>query len=467
MKKKIKKISAAMGCSIAISYCTALNAFAGVEPNPVISRGVPAYSGANTYTASAGNDEHYFSFWTGTSPDYLAYDLSGVPTEERETVLAVWYNVSSYDQIGNYKSRNMEPSDYTIEVNSAVGGQYPESGWEIVETVSDNSLSSRQHIVNMKGYNWIRMNVSKSDGKDNGQIQLNMDIHSATAGVSDSWLFLGDSITAGGMNNCYGTGFATHLHEIDQRYFPVQENGGIGGITSTDGKNNIDRWLSTCNSRFVSIAYGTNDAWDDKTGAERYYENIKYMIDAVLAAGKIPVLPKIPFSTEKGVADNLPRYNAMVDKLWNEYGDKLVHGADLETFLKEHTEYLGQDGVHPNSEGYEAIRKFWAESMYVNVYKASTPEPVTTTAETTTTETTTTTVESDILYGDANLDGKVDVSDAVLIMQSLANPSKYKLSEQGSKNGDVQGNEDGITSKDALAIQKFKLGLITKLPEKE
>ena len=475
MKKYLKKLSAVVGCSVALTCSAALNAVASVQPNPVISRGVPAYSGANPYTATAANDEHYFSFWTGTSPDYLAYDLSMVPTEDRETVLAVWYNVSSYDQIGNYKSRNMEPSDYTIEVNPADGGTYPESGWEVVETVEDNTLSSRQHVVDMKGYNWIRMNISKSDGKENGQIQLNMDIHNVSGGVSDSWLFLGDSITAGGMNNCYGTGFATHLHNIDERYFPVQENGGIGGITSTDGRNNIDRWLTTCNSRFVSIAYGTNDAWGDQTGADKYYENTKYMIDAVIKAGKVPVLPKIPFSTEKGVADNLPKYNAMVDKLWDEYGDKLIHGADLETYLKENPEYLGQDGVHPNSEGYEAMRKYWAETMYENVYKASTPEPVTTTAETTTTtvttttaaETTTTTAESNILYGDANLDGDVDVSDAVLIMQSLANPSKYKLTEQGGKNGDVQGNGDGITSKDALSIQKYKLGLISELPDKE
>lgn len=465
MNKHIKRISAAVGCSLALSCITAVNAFAGVKPNPLISRGVPAYSGMNTYTASAGNDEHYYSFWTGTAPDYLAYDLSGVPAEDRETVLAVWYNVSSYDQLGNYASRNMEPSDYTIEINSADGGSYPESGWKVVETVENNTLSSRQHIIDMKGCNWIRMNISRSDGKDNGQIQLNMDIHNVTAGVSDSWLFLGDSITAGGMNNCYGTGFATHLHNIDERYFPVQENGGIGGITSADGKNNIDRWLSSCNSRFVSIAYGTNDAWGNQTGAEKYYENTKYMIDAVLAAGKTPVLPKIPFSTEKGVADNLPEYNAMVDRLWEEYGDKLVHGADLEAYLKENPQYLSPDGVHPGSEGYEAIRKFWAESMYENVYKASSQTAETTTADN----------DGGILYGDANLDSNVDVSDAVLVMQSMANPDKYgergndpgHLTEQGRKNADVSGNGDGITSKDALAIQKFKLGLISGLPEKE
>ncbi len=70
------------------------------------------------------------------------------------------------------------------------------------------------------------------------------------------------------------------------------------------------------------------------------------------------------------------------------------------------------------------------------------------------------------LTGDANCDGNVDMSDAVLIMQSLANPSNYKLTDQGSKNADCYNVGDGVTNADALAIQKYKLSLITELPEK-
>ncbi|MBP7343957.1 MAG: leucine-rich repeat protein [Clostridia bacterium] len=59
--------------------------------------------------------------------------------------------------------------------------------------------------------------------------------------------------------------------------------------------------------------------------------------------------------------------------------------------------------------------------------------------------------------GDSNGDGRIDMSDAVLIMQTIANPSKYKLNEQGSKNADMDG--DGVTNADALAIQKKLLKL--------
>lgn len=129
--------------------------------------------------------------------------------------------------------------------------------------------------------------------------------------------------------------------------------------------------------------------------------------------------------------------------------------------------------------------KWWgdtAPSMAPIEEKPQTTEPVTTTAETTTSttsETTSTTSETssetttsattsavaDIAYGDANCDRKVDVSDAVLIMQTLSNPSKYKLTEQGRANADCSGNGDGVTNADALAIQKYKLEIIKSLPE--
>ncbi len=306
-------------------------------PNPVISRNCPAYSGSNPATAVAGNDEHYFSFWNAQCPDYLAYDLSEVPVENRRVIDAVWYCTSAYDVVGMYVNRNMEPSDYTIEINASPGGDYPETGWEVAETVSGNTLASRQHVVEFAGYNWIRICIDKADDKEGSTAMINFDIHDVSDGVSDSWLFLGDSITAGGMNNCYGTGFATHLHALDERYFPIQENGGIGGITSKDGLEHIDKWLSTFPGQYVSIAYGTNDAWGNQTGAQKYYENTKAMIDKVLELGKTPVLPKIPHAEEPGVADYLDDYNAMIDKLWAEYPE-VIQGPDFDAIMTEHPE---------------------------------------------------------------------------------------------------------------------------------
>ena len=61
--------------------------------------------------------------------------------------------------------------------------------------------------------------------------------------------------------------------------------------------------------------------------------------------------------------------------------------------------------------------------------------------------------------GDSNADGKKDMADVVFIMQSLANPDKYKLSAIGRFNADINNTGDGITLMDAQAMQERLLGL--------
>ena len=70
------------------------------------------------------------------------------------------------------------------------------------------------------------------------------------------------------------------------------------------------------------------------------------------------------------------------------------------------------------------------------------------------------TPETVTLSGDANCDGKVDISDAVLILQYLSNPEKYPISAQGLLNADIVGN-DGVTALDALQIQMIEAGSIS------
>ncbi len=372
----IKKMVACVSALSVLSTMSVLNVSAEITANPVISRDCPAYAGTGESTAYAANDAYYYSFWFGTAPTYLAYDLSSIPEEQREKVIAVWYNTSSaYDStVGeNYNSTNAMPTDYTIEVNSADGGTYPEDNWEVVETVKGNNCHSRQHAIDMKGYNWIRINITGVDGKESGSVGINMDIHNVSDGISDSWIFYGDSITACGMMNCYGTGFAEFVNQIDSRYFPVQENGGIGGIKSSHGAENIEKWLDMFPGKYVSIAYGTNDSWGNQTGAEKYYENTAFMVEEVLERGKIPVVPKIPYSLETGVSTYLDDYNAMIDKIYETYPE-VIKGPDFYTLLKENPEYLSADGVHPNDDGYAFMRKTWAETMYKSVYSVENSE---------------------------------------------------------------------------------------------
>ena len=75
------------------------------------------------------------------------------------------------------------------------------------------------------------------------------------------------------------------------------------------------------------------------------------------------------------------------------------------------------------------------------------------------------------VWGDANCDNTVDMSDVVLIMQALANPNKYGLegtekthiTEIGWNWADVDLSSKGVTANDALRIQEYLLKKIDTL----
>ena len=68
--------------------------------------------------------------------------------------------------------------------------------------------------------------------------------------------------------------------------------------------------------------------------------------------------------------------------------------------------------------------------------------------------------EPPTLLGDANVDDKVTISDAVAILQHLANSNKYGLKEEGRNRGDCVDRGDGITGQDAAGIQLVDAGVI-------
>lgn len=85
----------------------------------------------------------------------------------------------------------------------------------------------------------------------------------------------------------------------------------------------------------------------------------------------------------------------------------------------------------------------------------TTTKAVPTAAAPTTVPTTAVTVK---LRGDANLDSRVNVADAVAVLQFVSAKTKYPLDEQGIVNADIDG-EKGLTGTDAVMIQKIDAGI--------
>ena len=69
------------------------------------------------------------------------------------------------------------------------------------------------------------------------------------------------------------------------------------------------------------------------------------------------------------------------------------------------------------------------------------------------------------VIGDANLDGRVSISDSVRILQYVANNEKYPIDDTAMQNADVYNKGDGVTGMDAVSIQKYDAGVLTELPE--
>lgn len=334
----------------------------------LLSRDVPAFASSSYNPASNANDDSYDTLWRSQgAPAWLAYDLSQIPAAQRSKVLVVWYNESTdYDHtIIRYPAYNM-PQDYTIEANAAAGGtQPPSTGWVSLLTVRGNHYHSRQHLVDMAGYNWIRIHISAIDGSvENEDASINMDIFDASTALADDWIFFGDSITAGAMGHRTlneTAAFSSLINTKASGRYPIQEAGGIGYLTSADGVKYLNTWLALFPGKYVGLSYGTNDALGC-VNPDTFYNNYVTMLQDVLHAGKIPVVPYIPWGKNTNIQNCAPRLNARITALYRAF-PQIIHGPDLWTFFQNHHDLISNDTIHPTIAGFAAYRQQWASAM--------------------------------------------------------------------------------------------------------
>ncbi len=353
--------------------------------NPLVSAGRPVVASSGVTNKDRLVDGVYgssgnciFGVPTESAPAWAAIDL--VPGPSR--VLLIWKDrgTAAYTEV-----RAGAPLAYQIETSGdspdGIGGT-----WTTVATVTDNPVHIREHAFDFTGQRWVKLVVTAAQPLPDGGVSdagpgypvgldeiTVFDVSAADGGLpTDTWFFMGDSITQGAFARNIGAGktFDEVEHAMRPDYFPAMVNGGITSEAATHGVKHVtdDHFLElNPDLLHVLIGYGTNDSWGNKDPVKVGFEaTMESLISAVLAAGRVPILARIPYACEPQgqlpAHQTIPQFNAIIDRLQAAHG--LPCGPDLYGYFAAHQDELA-DCVHPTGTGYQAMNRLWAEAAAV------------------------------------------------------------------------------------------------------
>ncbi len=359
----------------------------GPVPMPLVSRGVPAYGSELWWNCAIGCyyspdnavDANYStkfatpSLATPSSPQWLALDLNG---KNLGPTYVLIYTGGAY----NYDFANTPGygaiTDFTIQASTGHSGTLPTT-WTSLASRSGQTLHSFSIAVDLTGYTWFRVLVTGNNNPSGG-IDLQVDLHDARGGMDDSFKFFGDSITANCMQPGTTSNFSTLVNAQAPTHYPAFENAGLGFWTAPYLLGKFDAWIANYPGRYVGISLGTNDANSDTSGnyAAYFYSNMLTLVDKALAAGKVPIIPTIPWSSLPQYQNAVPLYNAKIEALYAAR-PQIIRGPDLWTYFQNNPIYLtSNDGLHPNAAGCAQMQKLWADAMVARVYNGTQPPPI-------------------------------------------------------------------------------------------
>jgi lysophospholipase L1-like esterase len=290
----------------------------------------------------------------------------GHPTPERPAWAAIrlqrsyarllvsWTSSHNHDYFEQFYGA---PRDYRLET-SADSSDGEDGRWTVVATVAGNPARSRAHSIPFEGQRWVRLVVTALPAKVSPWgLQLDeIDLHDLSHGGDDLWVFLGDSITAGVFDRApaHQPSFSGWVARAHPGYTPFMLNAGLPRLRSWEAIDRVDEVLAlNPQATVVAITLGSNDGDLDKLRVA-----LGGIIDKVQAAGKIPLLSRIPFQT-KYDQDYVAVKNQVIDQLIRERG--LIPGPDLYGWFKARPGRL-HDGLHPDGPGSVDMSREFARS---------------------------------------------------------------------------------------------------------
>ncbi|OGS27587.1 MAG: hypothetical protein A2297_03650, partial [Elusimicrobia bacterium RIFOXYB2_FULL_48_7] len=330
-----------------------------MAPNPIISRGRPAYASSdasNAYLVTNGSytDSSSGRWLPSSVPAWIAVNVGSGYSR----VLLSWNNgtVLNYADTASYAG----PRDYTI-LTSADSTNGSDGTWQTAATVTGNIYRTREHSFDFTGKSWVKMNISSATGT----LGIDeIDIHDASNGCNDTVIFFGDSIAqrAFRRTNARRPSYSDVIHSNHPQYYPAMISGGYGGTTTGEWNRNLFQGALDANPdiKFWCIELGYNDfTWECHASTAFFRKNLQSLFDRIKIAGRVPMVRRIPWGTSNTIG-YVPIWNQVIDEMVVENG--LLTGPDMYAAFLGHTEYL-EDAVHPNAAGSIVINQEWADSM--------------------------------------------------------------------------------------------------------
>ena len=325
-----------------------------------------------------------YTQWGGSATSFLTYNNGGGAADlGTPTALAVdlgaaltgplWWSFFGSGDWYEYPTDN--PRSYVIE-GSADSTNGQNGAWSALLAVTGNDRASRTHLVSLSGQRWIRMRVTATTGGATYRLR-ELRAFRARAGDTarlDSLGVYGDSITTGDLGVTGATAFYQVLRGLkgDGSQAITYVMGMVGQNTHvllpSAASSDPSRALSVAiamqpDIRYWGIALGTNDTNDQYFSAATLRANLLAGIQQLLAAGKVPILARIP-DTAAGGFGSAPTKKAalaVIDELAATY--RLIPGPDFYTPFRQNLATYLSDGTHHTAEGSRVENRLWAEAL--------------------------------------------------------------------------------------------------------
>jgi lysophospholipase L1-like esterase len=325
-------------------------------PAPLLSRGKRVTTSGGDGAPLVDGIYRTGPKWSGgqptpAKPSWAAIEIGAGPTR----LLLSWTSSGNHDYWDQFYGA---PVDYRIEV-SADSTDGRDGTWRTVVDVKDNPAHARAHSFPFDGMRWVRLSVTRLPAEVNkwGLFLDEIDVHDLSRGGNDVWAFLGDSITAETADRATARrpAFQDQIAARHPGYRPATLNLGLCRFKTPDVLAKIDQLLALNPDAHVwAILIGSNDGTP-----EMVRDALRPIVERLKAAGKIPVVARIPFQTKYG-PDYVAAKDVALDQVVREEG--LGPGPDLYAWFKAHPERL-RDGLHPDDAGAIELNRLWAEAV--------------------------------------------------------------------------------------------------------